>query len=179
MIDFNEIFAKCRYHLKLQDSTILYNTAKNINAKTILEIGGGVDGTSTIILAHIAKENDGMLYSIEPKIGGSWEDTAKYFGVRNYITRIQENSPTNMVNIPLDYLFIDGDHSTIGVLADYSYYKKLVRTGGIIAFHDYNDAEAGIQVRKAIDIILQSDKLTFVDKWNGDFSCGIIVYRKD
>ena len=37
---------------------------------------------------------------------------------------------------PLDFLFIDGDHSYEGVKADYQMYGPLVRPGGAIAFHD-------------------------------------------
>jgi len=36
----------------------------------------------------------------------------------------------------LDVLFIDGDHSYEGVLADWLLYSPLVKTGGIVAFHD-------------------------------------------
>ena len=37
---------------------------------------------------------------------------------------------------PVDVLFIDGDHSYEGVLADWLLYNPLVRKGGIVAFHD-------------------------------------------
>lgn len=37
---------------------------------------------------------------------------------------------------PLDFLFIDGDHSLFGVQSDFTMYAPLVRSGGIIAFHD-------------------------------------------
>jgi predicted O-methyltransferase YrrM len=36
----------------------------------------------------------------------------------------------------LDFLFIDGDHTYEGVRKDFEMYGKLVRRGGIIAFHD-------------------------------------------
>jgi predicted O-methyltransferase YrrM len=36
----------------------------------------------------------------------------------------------------LDYLFIDGDHHYEGVKRDFEMYAPLVRTGGLIAFHD-------------------------------------------
>jgi predicted O-methyltransferase YrrM len=39
-------------------------------------------------------------------------------------------------NKQFDFLFIDGDHSHQGVAADYEMYGPLVRSGGIIAFHD-------------------------------------------
>lgn len=37
---------------------------------------------------------------------------------------------------PLDYLFIDGDHTYAGVKQDFELYSPLVRKGGVIAFHD-------------------------------------------
>jgi predicted O-methyltransferase YrrM len=37
---------------------------------------------------------------------------------------------------PVDFLFIDGDHSAAGVQQDYEMYHDLVRPGGLIAFHD-------------------------------------------
>ena len=37
---------------------------------------------------------------------------------------------------PIDLLFIDGDHTYVGVKMDFEMYRPLVRKGGIIAFHD-------------------------------------------
>jgi predicted O-methyltransferase YrrM len=37
---------------------------------------------------------------------------------------------------PLDFLFIDGDHTYDGVRADFESYSPLVRPGGLIGFHD-------------------------------------------
>jgi predicted O-methyltransferase YrrM len=42
---------------------------------------------------------------------------------------------------PLDFLFIDGDHSTDGVRQDWEMYSPLVRPGGIVAFHDIKPGE--------------------------------------
>lgn len=36
----------------------------------------------------------------------------------------------------IDFLFIDGDHTYEGVKSDFYMYKKLVKKGGLIAFHD-------------------------------------------
>lgn len=37
---------------------------------------------------------------------------------------------------PLDFLFIDGDHTYAGVRRDFEMYSPLVRSGGLVAFHD-------------------------------------------
>lgn len=44
---------------------------------------------------------------------------------------------------PLDFLFIDGDHTYDGVRRDFETYGPLVRPGGLIAFHDIAAPRAG------------------------------------
>jgi cephalosporin hydroxylase len=41
----------------------------------------------------------------------------------------------------VDFLFIDADHTYDGVSSDYNMYKKFVRVGGYIGFHDINKIE--------------------------------------
>jgi cephalosporin hydroxylase len=41
----------------------------------------------------------------------------------------------------LDFLFIDGDHSYAGVKMDFEDYRRFVRPGGLVGFHDINDSE--------------------------------------
>lgn len=41
---------------------------------------------------------------------------------------------------PVDFLFIDGDHTYEGVAGDFLLYSRLVRPGGMIGFHDTNTA---------------------------------------
>jgi predicted O-methyltransferase YrrM len=44
---------------------------------------------------------------------------------------------------PVDFLFIDGDHSYDGVKSDFEQFRPFVRDGGIVAFHDVNPSPAG------------------------------------
>ena len=46
---------------------------------------------------------------------------------------------------PIDFLFIDGDHTYQGVSRDFDLYHPFVRPGGIIAFHDIVKHPAGIR----------------------------------
>jgi len=41
----------------------------------------------------------------------------------------------------VDFLFIDGDHSYEGVKKDFEMYSPLVKSGGLIAFHDIVDTD--------------------------------------
>lgn len=40
---------------------------------------------------------------------------------------------------PLDFVFVDGDHTYEGVKRDFELYAPLVRHGGIVAFHDVSE----------------------------------------
>ena len=58
-------------------------------------------------------------------ISGSSHDNRTY----NRLTKLLNNSK-------IDLLFIDGDHSYLGVKKDFEIYKSFVSDKGIIAFHD-------------------------------------------
>ena len=47
---------------------------------------------------------------------------------------------------PLDYLFIDADHTYEGVKRDFEMYSPLVRKGGTVVFHDIVQDESGCEV---------------------------------
>ncbi|VAX10271.1 hypothetical protein MNBD_GAMMA25-45 [hydrothermal vent metagenome] len=61
----------------------------------------------------------------------------------------------------VDFLFIDGDHSEKGAEADYYDYKKYVRPGGLIAFHDIvkNQPVPGNQVHYLWQKIKQVEQI--------------------
>lgn len=58
----------------------------------------------------------------------------------------------------IDILFIDGDHSFNGVLADFEMYRDLVNIGGYVIFDDYNDTAYSPEVKQAVDSLLPSLK---------------------
>ena len=49
---------------------------------------------------------------------------------------------------PLDFLFIDGDHTYEGARLDYELYAPLVRQGGIIALHDIANRSEDVGVHR-------------------------------
>lgn len=49
---------------------------------------------------------------------------------------------SSLNNDQIDILFIDGDHSLLGVASDISMYTKYVKRGGIVIFHDCGDIKS-------------------------------------
>ena len=58
-----------------------------------------------------------------------------------FITTIRSDSieASKDWKLPIDLLFIDGNHSYEGVSGDYQAWYPHVKRGGVIAFHDYHE----------------------------------------
>jgi predicted O-methyltransferase YrrM len=69
---------------------------------------------------------------------------------------------------PVDFVFIDGDHSELGLLADWRAWSPLVETGGIVALHDSRSTperpidDAG-SVKVTNEVILHDARFDVVD----------------
>lgn len=144
----------------------------------IVEIGSA-HGASSIVFAEAAKELDGHLVCIDhfpeeyynqDKFG----DYARKAFKKNiapwakWVTHIDQpselalkKSEVDEVGIYLeniiqtaggiDFLFVDGMHSYEAVQKDCQLYLPLVRRGGYIGFHDYNNHAAFPGVKQAAD----------------------------
>lgn len=78
----------------------------------------------------------------------------------------------------LDLLFLDGDHSSEGVVRDYEMYSPLVRAGGVIALHDVAAAETGGVPALWRSLRLQHESVEFVDRRHAPHGLGIGVVVK-
>ena len=71
-------------------------------------------------------------------------DKLAAFGDRAEFIRLpSEQAATMIADDSLDFVFIDGDHSYAGALADCVNYYDKVRSGGIVAGDDYNIEDVG------------------------------------
>jgi predicted O-methyltransferase YrrM len=119
--------------------------------KRSLEIGTNYGGT--LFLLCTISPPDAMIISVDlpsGRFGGGYpRRKAPLF--RKFVTGDQElhllradshslRTKDRVMQIldgeKLDYIFIDADHTYAGVQRDFEMYSPLVRSGGIIAFHD-------------------------------------------
>ncbi len=129
----------------------LLEELKRISPKTILEIGTDKGG-SLFCFAKLAPKN-ATIISIElpPSIwaGGypRWREKVYYSFTKSgqkmhlirgnsHLQQTFEKLKTILGENKIDFLFIDADHSYYGVKKDFEMYAPLVRSGGIVAFHD-------------------------------------------
>ena len=139
--------------------------------KTYLEIGSYVGSSASLMLQHEFKTN---ILCVEPCV----LDPSHYNGSLSQSETLQKNLAKNNIhdykveifkqystdttllnklkqgNTKIDILFIDGDHSRVGVINDWNNFKEFVNPGGFICFDDYYDDIYSPEVRPAVDDIV-------------------------
>ncbi len=129
----------------------LYKTVLELSPTKVLEIGTARGGT--LYLWTQAATADATIASIdlpEGEFGGAYPICRIPFyeafaqpGQALHLIRGDSHEAQTIEKIgiifdnhPIDFAFIDGDHSYEGVKADFLNYGPLIRQGGIIGFHD-------------------------------------------
>jgi predicted O-methyltransferase YrrM len=127
-------------------SEILYlmNVIHSARPRVICEVGS-FKGGSLFLLAQAAPK-DALIISVDINYPSARKKAFKQFvkfGQRLVPLQGDTKNPETIQRIikalrhqPIDFLFIDGDHSLAGVKNDYDRLSPLVKPGGIIAFHD-------------------------------------------
>ena len=164
-----------KHSISPENYDMIYDTAKSVVRTSILEIGARY-GCSSMILATVAKQKNAKLYSIEMEPKPEWTENLREIDVLSHATLLPNASPwMNILTIPkdIDYFFIDGDHSTVGCLADYYYFSPMIRVGGLVAIHDTDNPK----VMRAVDLIKEEHELEEIARCDGDL--GLIVLRKN
>jgi len=147
--------------------------------KTMIEIGSFV-GESTVLFAQSFKE----VIAIDPFLSGYDDNdpTSYLFEFDNvYDTYMKRISPYKNIRtikatsndalvhfegVKFDFIYIDGLHTYEGITTDIKNYKPLLKEGGVIGGHDYNNVVAHLKgCYKAVN-----DMFGKPDKVFGDYS---------
>ena len=174
--------------------TSLAELVKKLKPKTVLEIGTAEGGT-LFLFSRFADSNAKIISIDLPggEFGGGYPEWKiglyKSFSLPSqklYLLRENSHSASTREQVkeiigttPIDFLFIDGDHTYDGVKKDFEMYFPLVKDGGVIAFHDIalHPPEKNCNVRKFWEKIKKEDSEEFIENQNQKWA-GIGVYRK-
>ena len=149
----------------------LLEDVRKLNPQTVVEIGTHRGGT-LYLWARLARP-DAILVSIDlpgGKFGGGYSPFRapiyrRFAQERQKLHLVRANSHAESTLVeakrllagqPIDLLFIDGDHTYEGVKKDWEMYSPLVRSGGLIAFHDVAGNYGETQVKAFWDTIKKS-----------------------
>jgi len=129
-----------------KDSEIIFlmDQVRQNKHKIICEIGSLKGGT--LYLLSQAAPSDALLISIDISYPLARKLAHKQLikkGQRLVCIEGDTQDPKTLSRVvralqgrPVDFLFIDGDHSLFGVMNDYVRFYPLVKKGGVIALHD-------------------------------------------
>lgn len=122
----------------------LLELVRQLHAQRICEIGTSRGGT-LLLFCQVA-EQDAKLLTLDVLDMPERKKFYERFGKENQRVEAWHVDSHQQATVdrvrtwfqrePLDFLFIDGDHSEEGVTQDFNLYSPLVRKGGLIAFHD-------------------------------------------
>lgn len=143
--------------LKPKEVAFLYNQARKLENKGVIVEIGSYKGRSTIVLAAGSEAGKSIkIYAIDPhmtdleqKISNNSESSLDDFK-RNIATAGMGHLVEPVVafaqdavkdwNRPIEFLWIDGDHSYDGAKSDFDLWAPFVVDGGVVAFHDSFEA---------------------------------------
>lgn len=170
----------------------LAKMVRELRPRAVLEIGTAKGGT--LFIWCMVSPEDATIISVDLPgglFGGGYTrwriPLYKSFAKpkqRLHLIKADSHDPRTLEKVkralggrPLDFLFIDGDHSYEGVKMDFEMYSPLVREGGLIALHDIveHPPETGCEVSKFWREIKQRYRHTEIVKDWGQKWAGIGV----
>jgi len=133
-----------------ESAWVLYSLVRSMKPHVCVEIGSA-QGKSTCFIGTALRDNGvGKLYAIDPHCQTEWNDTGsvdtypviirniRRLKLQRHVQVVRETSTTAAQHwkLPIDLLFIDGDHSYEGVKHDWDAFTPFVRPFGLVIFHD-------------------------------------------
>ena len=123
--------------LQFDEAAFLFRLVRSQPAAQIVEIGRFHGGSA--FLFAVAGDADSRVTSIDiaPKDDELLRVALKKSGLAHKVKLLVGDSHTGEARADFyDLIFIDGDHSYEGVLMDYEHWKRAVKPGGYLAFHN-------------------------------------------
>jgi predicted O-methyltransferase YrrM len=140
----------------------LAELVKKQNCSSVLEIGT-FRGATLFVFSRLAEANATIIsvdyhFSFLGKLVRIFQNPLFHRMIRRgqklFLLRKNSHSPDTLASVEeilqgrkLDLLFIDGDHSYEGVRMDFEMYMPLVRSGGLVAFHDIAQSTPQVEVK--------------------------------
>jgi predicted O-methyltransferase YrrM len=132
--------------MRLDEAAYLYRLVRETEPRNAVEIGRFRGGSTFLIATAL---DDGVLHSYDVEIRqGIPGDTLdqqliaalERYGLDDRVELHVADSRTALQpETPIDFLFVDGDHSEPGVQADFERWAPLLSVGGHLLFHDAVD----------------------------------------
>lgn len=190
--DLSQTFRSLWFNIRpMQDKTefvgfVTYLRSRSTELSKIMEIGTANGGT-LFLFSQLAKPG-GTVISVDKYNFPNWKKNLfRSFSDKVKIILIKGTSMdpnildvinNQLCNEKLDLLFIDADHTYLGVKRDFYRFAPCVKEGGIIAFHDIIPGRGNGVPTFYEELKSKYEAVDFKNKTFGWAGIGAIVYRK-
>ncbi len=135
----------------LEDSVwVLYGLARSLKPEVCVEIGSARGKSACYVGLALEENGRGKLYAIDPHTKTEWNDSYSVetyeamrqnlgsLGLLDRVEIVRKTSGQAALgwNMPIDLIFIDGDHSYEGVKRDWELFTPHLAPFGVVVFHD-------------------------------------------
>jgi predicted O-methyltransferase YrrM len=153
-LNIKQINGPFSYYLNGNETSLLVALIKSVHPKVVLEFGTNRGMTARRILDNVptieryigidvASDHVPTLKCQRTEVPSEAGSFAA--GDPRFYLLLRESQQLTLDELePADAAFIDGDHSEQGVFEDTIIAAALVRRGGIICWHDYQNAAVGV-----------------------------------
>lgn len=134
-----------------KEASAVARAAARVDPDTILEIGTLYGGTLYLWSRYLEPEE--TVISIDTDHRGKEAFFERFTAGLDAKLRCIEGSSMaeetlvrveDTLSDPIDFLYIDGDHSYDGVKADFETYSRFLAEDGLVALHDIDDRTTGV-----------------------------------
>jgi hypothetical protein len=158
----------------------LYELSRATEGKgAVVEIGTYI-GRSTIALAYAQKEKGSPpIHTIDIDRHPQLDENLSKAEVDGFVDVTVEPSTdaAKTWSKPIELLWVDADHSRVGLKADIAAWRDHVIEGGLVAFHDYPGVDSSKTVARPIAKLMLADPVNWrvvSDREHGS----IIVFQR-
>jgi predicted O-methyltransferase YrrM len=129
---------------------LFYGLTRSMKPEVCVEIGSARGKSACFIGLALKRNGHGKLYAIDPHTQTNWNDDTSVetlpimqknlqaVGLIDVVEIVRKTSQEAALGwkLPIDLLFIDGDHSYDGVKRDWELFSPYISRFGVVVFHD-------------------------------------------